>query len=202
MQDIERRAGCADRQPMHDAFMQQRDVEAFATGSASGPALHRRHTPASKARCLEALHERREQRVGERAAQCVTCAVTRAGRDDLQRGIAREIEIDVERAFEMREHDAARFVESRIGRDSRRDFKRIDGAELAQRIEMTRIAQDAGGWRCIGCDAAQLICIRTFGGHSGQRRELVDSQFERARVALRREQLAQLAFEQAGMMQE
>ncbi|BCF93617.1 hypothetical protein PPGU16_66840 (plasmid) [Paraburkholderia largidicola] len=102
----------------------------------------------------------------------------------------------------MREHDAARFVESRIRRDGGRDFDGIDRPELAQRVDMTRIAQKARGPRRIGCDAAQFLCIRRFGGHSGQRRELVDSQFERARFALRREQLAQLAFEQAGMMQE
>ena len=53
----------------------------------------------------------------------------------------------------------------------------------AQRIEMTRIAQNAGGTRRIGRDAAQLLCIRLVAGHSGQGRGLVDSQFERARFA-------------------
>lgn len=72
---------------------------------------------------------------------------------------------------------------------------------------MTGIAEKAGRARRIGRDVAQLFCIGAFGGHTGcvmvvSWIPLVNREFERACFALRREQLTQFAFEQAGMLQE
>jgi hypothetical protein len=126
--------------------------------------------------------------------------------DDLQRRVARQIDLQFERAFQMREHDAPR-LDGGVGpiarvRVGRRNLQRVEAAEAPQRIQVARIAHEARGLRGLRCEVPQRAGKRSFGNGGHEVMVSTDRHFQNARLAMPFEQAAQRVLECADMKQE